>query len=488
METAAEIDLIGQLRALSGRRGLVVGDTILDVYLRGATRGLCREAPAPAVAVQAREAVPGGAANTAVNLAAFGGPATLVSTVGDDLAGREALAALRARGVATDPVVTVDGRRTVVKQRVTVGGQTLVRLDEGTVDPVDMTVAAALRRSVSIALPAADALIVSDNGYGTLAHAVIAELAALRPAVPVIVDAKNPAAYRELRPTAATPDYAEAARLLELPLLDELPGQVRQVRERGDGLLDATGAELVVVTLGAAGALLFEPGRPPFHARVRERTDRQVVGAGDVFAAVLALALSAGTSPPVAVELANLAAADAVRVGGTAVGSPDRLAGALRAVDKLLQPAYVDHWAREVHRRGLRITFTNGCFDLVHEGHVAFLSEAKALGDVLVVGVNDDQSVRSLKGPERPVIDLAGRMRLLAAFSCVDHVVPFSGPNPISLIETIRPHVFAKGGDYLPTMLPEAEVLDRLGIEVQILSYLEDRSTTRIIERVRSRS
>jgi D-beta-D-heptose 7-phosphate kinase / D-beta-D-heptose 1-phosphate adenosyltransferase len=481
-------DLISVLQAITGRRAMVVGDTILDVYLRGATRGLCREAPAPVVAVQSSQSVPGGAANCAVNVAALGARPVLVSVVGDDLAGYEVRSAMRARGVPTDAMVLAPGRETVVKRRVVVGSHILVRLDEGVTAPITGAVDLAVRRNVAMAAQGSDVLVVSDYGYGTLTDTVRAVLVDVRRSVPVtVVDAKNAATYACLRPTVVTPNYAEAVRLLGAPGLDEADDQVRQIADLGAGLLDATAAEIVAVTLRASGAMLFERGRPPFHSRVPERTGQEVVGAGDAFTAALALALSAGADAPMAVELATFAAGDAARrTTVTAVCSRDEISGRLRASGRILAPAEVAAWASDAHDRGQRIVFTNGCFDLFHEGHVAFLSDAKALGDLLIVGVNDDESVRSLKGPGRPVVDLSGRMRLLAALSCVDQVVPFSGPSPLRLIETVHPHVFAKGGDYQLATIPEAELLGRLGTEIHILGYLEDRSTSRIIERVRS--
>jgi len=483
------IDLSGLLHAIAGRSAVVVGDAMLDVYLRGSTRGLCREAPAPAVTVQATERVPGGAANAAANLAALGGRPALVSVVGDDLAGQQLAEALRARGVPADGLHVVPGRDTIVKSRVVVGSHILLRLDEGTTSGINAMAESAVRRNLADAA-GADALVISDSGYGTLTPRVLAGVAELRATTAVtVVDAKDPAGYAGLRPTAATPNYAESVRLLGLPGLDEDTERVRQIRERGAELLDATAADLVVTTLGGAGAILFERGRQPFHSRVRVTTDQEIVGAGDVFAAALALALAAGAEPVMAVELATLAAAlAAAKPTGTAVGSHGDVRASLRATDKVLAPAEVSGWARVAEAAGRRIVFTNGCFDLVHEGHVAFLNEAKALGDLLIVGVNDDESVRSLKGPGRPVVDLAGRMRLLAALSCVDQVVPFSGPTPAPLIEQVRPHVFAKGGDYQAAALPEADLLRGLGVEIRILTFVADRSTTGIIDRVRSLS
>jgi D-beta-D-heptose 7-phosphate kinase / D-beta-D-heptose 1-phosphate adenosyltransferase len=482
------VDLINLLRAAADRRCVVVGDAILDVYVRGTPRGLCREAPAPVVSVLAADAVPGGAANTAANLAGLGAHASVLSVIGDDAAGRELAAALRAHDVGTDAIVVDGDRATLVKRRVVAGNHILLRLDEGTTDPLADATSMAVGQHLARLGQQADVLVVSDYGYGVLNAALVSDIADQRDALRVVVvDAVDAAAYARLRPTAVTPDYAQAIRLLGLPPLDDEAGRVAQIRERGSELLGRTSAELAVVTLGRAGALLFERDRPPYHSRIRNRVEQDVVGAGDVFTAALAVALAAEAEPPLAVELATLAAVTALpNPIGTATCTRELLIRRLQAIDKVLDPSQVSGWADAARGHGQRIVFTNGCFDLVHEGHVAFLNQAKALGDLLIVGVNDDDSVRQLKGPGRPVVELSGRLRLLAALSCVDQVVPFSGPTPLPLIEAIRPDVFAKGGDYVLATLPEAERAREIGADVRILGYVEDRSTTSMIERARS--
>jgi D-beta-D-heptose 7-phosphate kinase / D-beta-D-heptose 1-phosphate adenosyltransferase len=482
------VDLANLLRATPGKRCVVAGDAILDVYVRGTPRGLCREAPAPVVSVQATDAVPGGAANAATNLAGLGGRAGLLSVVGDDDAGRDLRAALHQQGVDTEALVVDPGRATLVKRRIVVGNHILLRLDEGTTGPVGEAAALTAQRHLARLCQSVDVLLVSDYGYGVLSAAMVSDLADIRAAIRVVVvDAADAAAYTTLRPTAVTPDYAQAVRLLGLPALDEEADRIAQIRDRGAHLLRCTSADLAVVTLGPGGAMLFERERAPFHSRARNRIEHDVLGAGDVFAAALGLALSAEADPPLAVELATLAAVTALpNPTGTATCTRDAIMGRLQATDKVLDPSQVADWASTAHTRGQRIVFTNGCFDLVHEGHVTFLNQAKALGDVLIVGVNDDESVRHLKGPGRPVVDLSGRLRLLAALSCVDHVVPFSGPTPLPLMEKIRPQVFVKGGDYLLATLAEADGAREIGAEVRILDYVADRSTTSLIERARS--
>ncbi|GIH03455.1 bifunctional protein HldE [Rhizocola hellebori] len=471
------VDLARLLDDVVDIKVAVIGDALLDVFVAGAMRGLCREAPAPVVAVLGHTEAPGAAANAAANVVALGGQVRLVSVAGHQL--RNLLEAHRV------PTANVLEGPTVVKKRVVAGGHILMRLDEGH----GVGVMPALDANLADAVAQAHALVISDYEYGVLGPHRMPALHQASDRVDVtVVDAKHPARYRDLRPTASTPNYAEAVQMLGLPLLDNDGERLAQILGHGDDLLAATGARLVAVTLSGNGSVLFEQGRPPYRAVATGAAPHDVVGAGDVFAAALALALGAHAPAPIAVEFATQAAtcASLGSAGITARCARQQLAARLHSGDKTLAVQDLAQWARTMHTAGMRIVFTNGCFDILHEGHVAVLSQAKALGDRLIVAINDDSSVRALKGPGRPVIDLSGRMRTLAALGCVDHVVAFSGPTPIELIEAVHPDLYVKGGDYASMALPELPVLRRLGVEVRLLEYVEDRSTSRIIEQVRS--
>jgi D-beta-D-heptose 7-phosphate kinase/D-beta-D-heptose 1-phosphate adenosyltransferase len=238
----------------------------------------------------------------------------------------------------------------------------------------------------------------------------------------------------------------------------------------------------VAVTLDSDGALILERDRHPYRVYATPEPRSHTAGAGDTFAACLALALAAGAEAPDAAELAGRAAGIAVAHPYTTTCAAAELSERLGEGSKLLRSA--DALARALasaRSRGRRIVFTNGCFDIIHRGHVTYLTEAKSLGDVLVVGVNSDESVRSLKGDGRPVNRIDDRLEVLAALSCVDHLVTFDEPTPESLLRLIRPDVFVKGGDYTLEMLPEAGLVEELGGEVRILGYLEQHSTSEII-------
>jgi D-beta-D-heptose 7-phosphate kinase / D-beta-D-heptose 1-phosphate adenosyltransferase len=480
--------LLDTVAAMRGRRVLVVGEAMLDTYLHGRADRLSREAPVPVVALDHRVDAPGGAANSAVNLAALGADVRLVSVIGSDDEAERLRSALEASGVGTDDVMRVDGRRTLAKQRVVAGDQVLVRFDSGTTEAPSADVEDSLIARIEAVVPDVDAVLVSDYAYGVVGPRVAAALGAAvrRRDVLVVVDARDPARHARLAPTATKPNYAEAVRLLGEQELDGPEARARQVVAGAEILHRRTGAAIVAVTLDREGAVILERGRQPYRTYARPTADRRACGAGDTYSATLTLALAAGAPTTSAAELAAAAAAVVVGRDGTAVCSIDDLSAAVGWTGKRLTS--IDALRARVNLlrdQGRRIVFTNGCFDLIHRGHVTYLSRAKALGDDLIVGVNSDASVRRLKGPERPINALEDRLGVLEALSCVDHVVPFDTPTPEPLIATIRPDVFVKGGDYRRETLPEAGLVERLGGTVRILPYVEDYSTTGLIERLR---
>jgi D-beta-D-heptose 7-phosphate kinase/D-beta-D-heptose 1-phosphate adenosyltransferase len=260
------------------------------------------------------------------------------------------------------------------------------------------------------------------------------------------------------------------------------------VASAGERLLRLTGARIVAVTLDRDGAIAFERGRPPYRTFARPAATARAAGAGDTFSAVLGLGLAAGAETPDVLELASAATGVVVQRDGTSTCSDADLAAAVATVagKRLRSAAELRRWAARERAAGRRVVFTNGCFDIIHRGHVAYLNRAKTLGDVLVVAVNDDRSVRRLKGPERPINTLEDRVGVLEALSCVDVVVPFGQDTPERLIEAARPDVFVKGGDYRRADLPEAPLVERLGGEVKLLPLVPDHSTTAIVARVRT--
>jgi D-beta-D-heptose 7-phosphate kinase/D-beta-D-heptose 1-phosphate adenosyltransferase len=482
--SAAPLELIDRF---AGLRVVVVGDAMLDGYLEGTTGRLCPEAPVPIVAVTARHEFAGGAANTAVNASALGASTMLLSVVGDDPEGERLEGLLAQRGVGTSAVLVEPGRRTLTKTRVMADSQMLGRLDEGSTDSCDpRTEAEVVRRFVDL-WSDVDAVIVSDYGYGAVGPAVIRALGSLQTesARVVAVDSKRLAAYRGATPTAVKPNHRQALDLVGGPPSPSAD-RFEAIAPHADRILEVTGARIVAVTMDGEGAAVFERGKPPYRTYARPVANVRAAGAGDTFTVTLALALAAGGDTPAVAELASVAAAAVVGKERTATCSADELRALFSSASKVEDD--LDRLAALVERRrsrGDRIVFTNGCFDILHRGHITYLNQAKALGEFLVVGVNVDDGVRRLKGPGRPINRLEDRVEVLAALSGVDLIVPFADDTPVRVIEAVRPDVFVKGGDYRRDMLPEAEVVERLGGVVRILPYLEDRSTTGIIEAIR---
>ncbi|MHB0958524.1 MAG: D-glycero-beta-D-manno-heptose 1-phosphate adenylyltransferase [Pirellulaceae bacterium] len=473
--------------AVSQLRVLVIGDAMLDSYFHGSSRRLCQEAPVPVVDVNRRCDMPGGAANCAANLAAMGTSVSLVGVLGGDPDGEVLRDRLRGAGVATDRLVVCPERRTLSKSRIICDDHMLVRFDGGSTDSIDGAAQQAILGNLEKGFLQADAVIVSDYGYGVLAPAVIDRLAQLQAATPkvLVVDSKHLAAYRHVGMTACKPNFRETRALLGLPEATAGHRRCETLLEHGDRLIEATGSRIAAVTLDCDGAIIFEAGQPPHRTCAQSAPQNRAAGAGDTFLSTLAVALAAGLEAPAAAEWAAAAAAVVVSKMYTATCSLEELrsymAGRQRPESRLtaLLPML-----EEYRRQKRRIVLTNGCFDILHRGHISYLGQARRLGDVLIVGVNTDESIRRLKGQNRPINCLADRIGVLAGLASVDHVVVFDEDTPHRLIEAVRPDVFVKGGDYTRASLPEATLVERLGGTVKIIPFISDRSTTGIIQRI----
>jgi D-beta-D-heptose 7-phosphate kinase / D-beta-D-heptose 1-phosphate adenosyltransferase len=481
------------LPRLAGLQVVVLGDPVLDAWLDGSATRLCREGPIPVVDVAGIRLAPGGAANAAANLAGLGARVRLVGPVGDDSDAAELREVLAGHGVDATGLVAVPGRVTPAKRRLVADGQLVARFDS-TPGPLEPAAAARVAQALSAALAGCPRLLVSDYGLGAAAPAVREAVVAARPQLELlVVDAHDLAPWAAARPTAVTPNAIETRRLLTAATGPgdagrDAGGAAAYAVRHAPELLAASGAELVAATVDAEGAVLLRHGRLPHRVPVRPVPEIATTGAGDTFSAALTLGLAAGSDAAAALELACAAANCVVRRAGTVVCDRAMLARCLGG-----DPAAGVVDARELaelvcgyRRRGLRVVFTNGCFDILHAGHLAYLEEARRLGDVLVVGLNSDDSVRRLKGPDRPVTGERDRAALLAALPAVDHVVVFAEDSPIGLIELVRPDVYVKGGDYTPEMLAETPVVERLGGTVRTVGYLARRSSSRIIESIRA--
>ncbi|GGO28340.1 bifunctional protein HldE [Microbispora rosea subsp. aerata] len=466
---------------------VVVGDVMLDSWLRGRTTRMAQEAPVPVVTVEQVEDQPGGAANTAVNLAALGARVHMVGVTGADPAGATLNAALGRLGI--DGLVVVRSRRTPVKRRVLTDGQIVARYDEEDDAPLPEAAERELVERITRLAAHADVVVACDYGRGVCTPGVRRVLCDLsvargdgsRGAPILVVDAHDVAAWRDCRPAAVLPNYAEVRRLLGE---GDDRDRVAFLSARSDDLIAATGAALVVTTLDGEGTLLHRRGRPPHRTYATPAPDTMSIGAGDTFTAAFALALAAGAEPECAADIGQAAASVVVRRRGTAACSHDDLLRALRPGTPL-PPERLAACLERDRAEGKRVVFTNGCFDVLHRGHVACLEEAARLGDVLVVAVNSDDGVARLKGPRRPINRCEDRVAVLAALGCVDYITVFDEDSPAELLRLVRPDVYVKGGDYHPDLLPEAELVRELGGQVRVLGYVPDRSTTAIVNRIR---
>jgi D-beta-D-heptose 7-phosphate kinase/D-beta-D-heptose 1-phosphate adenosyltransferase len=390
--------------------------------------------------------------------------------------------------VAAHAVLRHPRRRTLCKQRLFADDQLLARLDWGDAAPLIDSAQRALVSRLGAEFASCDALILSDYDYGAIGPELQRALVELQNQSPraVVGDSKRLQGFPGLKFTAIKPNYEQAIRLLGL-IPVAAGARVEQIQRHGAALLDVIDTQLAVVTLDRDGAVVFQKGRPPLRTSAEPHPHWRAAGAGDTFVAALTLALAAKAPPEAAAHFAATAAAIVVGKDGTATCAASELAARLNGTRTPPSTDAALAAALEAHRlAGRRIVLTSGCFDILHRGHVTYLHQARALGDVLVVGLNSDDSIRRLKGPERPINAVEDRLHVLLALDCVDYVVVFEEDTPHRLVEFVRPHVFVKGGDYTRQQLPEADLVEQLGGRIEILPLVRERSTTQLISRIRA--
>jgi D-beta-D-heptose 7-phosphate kinase/D-beta-D-heptose 1-phosphate adenosyltransferase len=460
---------------------LVVGDVMLDRYWHGPTHRISPEAPVPVVKVEQIEDRPGGAGNVALNIAALGAPAWLVGVTGEDEAALSLRQRLNAAGVYCDFQAHSD-RPTITKLRVMSRHQQLIRLDFE--EPFE-TDGKAILESVRGLLDKVKVMILSDYGKGALVnHQALIALAKER-GVPVLADPKGKdfSIYRGA--TLITPNMTEFEAVVGHCSSEQM------LVEKGMALVEELQLDAMLVTRSEQGMTLLRRGEPALHMPARAREVFDVTGAGDTVISTLAAALAAGEAMPNAVGLSNLAAGIVIgKLGTAAISAPElrravqREQGSERGVVGLEQLVQAVDDARA---HGERIVFTNGCFDIIHAGHVGYLEEARSLGDRLIVAINDDASVSRLKGPGRPINSVERRMTVLAGLGAVDWVVSFAEDTPEELLKALKPDILVKGGDYSVDQVVGAPLVHSWGGEVKVLNFVESCSTTAIVERIRER-
>ncbi len=461
----------------------VVGDLMLDEYVMGAVERISPEAPVPVVRVHDTEHRLGGAANVARQVAALGARVSLAGTVGADAAGEALLALCTASGIDTCAVIKVPELRTTRKLRVLGHSQQLLRMDWEDAKPCSTQVTARMVAKLAES-GRPDAIILSDYAKGVLTAEAIGAVTQLRGVASVIVDPKTRDFTRYRGATTITPNLRE----LELATGQSLdPDDTQAIAAAARPLIAAAGLEAMVVTLGDHGMLLVPADGAEIPVAAIRRAVYDVTGAGDTAIAVLALSLAAQAPLLAAVQVANAAAGVSVgQVGAVAVDA-DSIRNALTAVPdaKVLGREDLAERAASWRMAGKRIVFTNGCFDLLHAGHLSLLNSAARLGDVLVLAINSDASVRRLKGPERPLVPQADRAALLAALACVDAVTIFDEDTPLETLQSVRPHILVKGEDYRPDQVIGREFVESNGGRIALVPLLPEKSTSKLLERIR---
>jgi D-beta-D-heptose 7-phosphate kinase / D-beta-D-heptose 1-phosphate adenosyltransferase len=452
---------------------------MLDEYWFGDTARISPEAPVPVVRTRTSEQRPGGAANVALNLAALGAGSVLSAIIGTDDRGRLLTALLEQRGVRCESVRS-PALSTIHKLRVLARSQQLLRVDaEQSLEPCAAELGALFAKQVA----QADAVVLSDYGKGTLSRAAELVAACRGAGVPVLIDPKGTDFRRYRGAFALTPNRGEFEAVVG-PCTDEA-----DLLRKGGLLRAELDLQALLVTRGEHGMTLFQKAAEPLTLPTRAREVFDVTGAGDTVIALLAAGLAAGLDTADAAALANLGAGLVVGKIGVATVSPSELQRALHAEGSggrgLVELPELIALVAEAKARGERIVLTNGCFDILHAGHVTYLEEAKSCGDRLIVAVNDDASVRRLKGAERPINPLTDRMAVLAGLAAVDWVVPFSEDTPAELIAQVLPDVLVKGGDYRADEIAGGATVLEHGGEVRVLSFKAGRSTSALIEAIR---
>ncbi|MED5530512.1 MAG: bifunctional D-glycero-beta-D-manno-heptose-7-phosphate kinase/D-glycero-beta-D-manno-heptose 1-phosphate adenylyltransferase HldE [Pseudomonadota bacterium] len=461
-------------------RLLVIGDVMLDRYWHGEASRVSPEAPVPVVKVGNREDRPGGAGNVALNMAALGSAVRLVGIVGNDETGLELLSRLNAAGVYCDFLQSAD-KPTITKLRVIGQHQQLIRLDfEQQFEAADII---GLQGKVKSLIGDSQVMVLSDYGKGALQEtANLTELGRSKD-IPIIVDPKGTDFAKYRGATLITPNLSEFEAVVGYSNNEE------EFVNKGLRLVKDLNLEAILITRGEHGMTLIRPDSPELHLPARAQEVFDVTGAGDTVISVLAAAMAAGNGLADSTALANLAAGLVVgKLGTAAISGPELRRAVLVELDSgrgVMTAEQLRIAVQDAKAHDEKIVFTNGCFDIVHAGHVGYLAKAKQLGDRLIVAINDDESAHRLKGPGRPINPVERRMAVLAGLEAVDWVVSFSEDTPEPLLEFLQPEVLVKGGDYTMDEVVGGDYVNSYGGEVKVLEFLDDCSTSAIMEKMK---
>ncbi len=466
---------------------LCIGDIMLDSFVYGTVNRISPEAPIPILSVERETKMVGGAGNVVRNVAALGGIAHLSTVIGDDAAGETIKALLNADGVATPGIMTAKNRTTAIKTRFLAGNHQLLRTDQEILDPIDDATIEQIITKAKSAMESCGSVVISDYGKGVLLPKVIAGIieAAKASHKPVIIDPKGTDFSRYRGADLVTPNTKELAEAVGRPLMSE-----DEIIKAAQELVSEHALGAVLVTRSHEGMSLIEAGGAIQHLSAQAREVYDVTGAGDTVVAAIATGLAAGNSLIDAATMANICAGIVVGKMGTAACYVADLNAAIHhqslseAESKVLGldqlRARVSKWQAAGHKVG----FTNGCFDLLHPGHISMIKQSRKACDRLVIGLNSDRSVRELKGEDRPIQNETARATILASLAHVDAVVIFSDRVPLKVIEAIKPDIYVKGADYTIEQLPEAEIVHGYGGKIILADLKEGQSTTNTISKL----
>ena len=463
---------------------LVVGDIMLDNYYLGDIKRISPEAPVPVFRKKAERSVLGGAANVAANLVAAGQQASIMSIIGDDECGRALMTLFKEKGVGTDLLETTV-RQTTQKTRFLAGNnQQVLRLDVEDSTAIEKPLCEKLLGNLQRHIREFDLILLSDYLKGLLTYDFTQGVIKMANEhhIPVIVDVKDPSVYKYKGATLLKPNQKELHDLTGMPVEtdEEIVTAAESLRKQCD-------TQYVLCTIGAKGMVLVGDGIEPFFLPAEAREVFDVSGAGDTTIAYLAASMANKIEMHEAITIANYAAGIQVGKVGTSSVYIHEVRAYLANEDtgsfhKILSQASLTTFREE--NKDKKIVFTNGCFDILHVGHKRYLEQASALGDIFVIGVNSDASVRRLKGPGRPVNSEQDRMEILSALGFVDYVVLFDEDTPYELIKKVQPDVLVKGGDYTADQVVGKDIVEARGGKVELIQFVEGKSTTNIINRI----
>ena len=467
------------------QHALVIGDVMLDRYLMGEVNRISPEAPVPVVLIKSEQQRAGGAANVAANLALLGIQTRMVGLIGNDNEGQRLLAAMAEYGIDTQAMITTTVRPTIAKTRILGGHQQMMRLDQEIASELTVTEASQVMQAIQVALQQQPALIIlSDYAKGLLTEAVCQQVIAYGRThnIPVLVDPKGRNYDKYRGATALTPNKKETAEACDTQVNDA--GLI----DKASSLKAALALDFLAVTRGEEGITLIADQTSHLSATAKQVFD--VSGAGDTVIATLAAGLMHGLNALDSLSLANIAAGVVVGKVGTVPITKADLIDAIATEQGSEQAHKVSELPDLLHKvatwkqQGQKIVFTNGCFDLLHAGHVTYLEGAKKRGDRLILGLNTDRSVSALKGPTRPVVNQQDRARVLAALESIDAVILFDEDTPLKLINAIKPDVIAKGSDYTADQVVGGKEVLSWGGEIALIDLVEGRSTTNLIKKM----